>query len=117
MAVACNQNRVHLDAAELSVSVVIVAVLGGVSVGSDLELPLHHAAHAVVLHRHPVHEGAEDLVLDLLDAAMGVKVFAQRHDGRGDDLIDVIVNDAEFPKMLNLPGRSRREMSESSGTG
>lgn len=107
----------HLDAAELSVSIVVVAVLGGVGVRSDLQLPLHHAAHAVVLHRHPVHERAEDLILDLLDAAVGVKVLAQRHDRRGDDLIDVIVNHPKFPKVLHLPGNSQRGNTESSQKG
>lgn len=94
--------NIHLDATELSVSVVIIAVLSGVGIGPDLELSLHHPAHAVVLHRHPVHERTEDLVLDLLDASVGVEVLAQRHDSRGDDLIDVIVNHPELSKVLHL---------------
>lgn len=94
--------NIHLDATQLSVSVIIIAVLGCVGVGPDLELSLHHPSHAVVLHCHPVHKRTEDLVLDLLDATVGVEMLAQRHNGRGDDLINVIINDPELSKVLHL---------------
>lgn len=77
---------VEVDRLELSVHIVLVAVLGGVGEGADLDLPLGDPAHVVVLDGDPVHERAEDLVLDLLDAAVLVEVFGVGHDGRGDDL-------------------------------
>lgn len=71
---------------QLPVNVVLVAVLGGVGERPDLDLPLGDPAHVVVLNGDPVHQGPEDLILDLLDAAVLVKVFGVSHHRRGDDL-------------------------------
>lgn len=71
---------------QLPVHVVLVPVLGGVGERPDLDLPLGDSAHVVVLNGDPVHEGPEDLVLNLFDAAVLVEVLGVGHDGRGDDL-------------------------------
>ncbi|CAB1353027.1 unnamed protein product, partial [Coregonus sp. 'balchen'] len=86
VAVAPGGPVVDFDPDKLSVPVVLIAVLCCVSIRPDLQLSLDDPAHAVILYRHPVHERAEDLVLHLFDAAVGVKVLAEGHHCR-----DVIV--------------------------
>lgn len=110
----------------MPINVVLVSVLGGVGEGPDLHLSLGDPAHAVILDGDPVHQGPEDLILDLLDAAVLVKVLGVCHHCRRDDLrqkgrksqqsarsdstlilsylIDVIVDDSKLPKLLHLPG-------------
>lgn len=94
--------NIHLDTAELSVPIIIISVLSGVGVGPNFELSFHHPAHAVVLHGHPIHEGTEDLILDLLDATVSVEMLTQCHHSGGDDLVDVVVNDTKLSKVFHL---------------
>lgn len=104
--------KMYLDTGELSISIIIITVLSGVGIGPDLQLSFHHPPHTVILHGHPVHEGAEDLILDLLDAAMGVKMLTQCHNSCGNNLIDVIVYDPKFSKVLHLQQRGREFREE-----
>lgn len=71
---------------QLSVNVIIVTVFGCVGERSNLDLPLGDSPHVVVLDGDPVHQRPEDLILDLLDAAVLVKVLGVGHHCCGDDL-------------------------------
>lgn len=77
---------IERDGLQLSIHVVLVAVLGRVGERSNLDLSLGDSAHVVVLNGDPVHQRAEDLVLDLLDAAVLVEVFGVGHHCSRDDL-------------------------------
>lgn len=77
---------IERDRLQLSINVILVTVLGRVGERSDLDLALGDSAHVVILNGDPVHQGPENLVLDLLDAAVLVKVFGVGHHGCGDDL-------------------------------
>lgn len=74
------------DRLQLSINVILVAIFGCVGERSDLDLALGDSAHVVVLNGDPVHQRPEDLVLDLLDAAVLVEVFGVGHHCCGDDL-------------------------------
>lgn len=71
---------------QLSINIVLITIFGCVRERSNLDLPLGDSAHVVVLNGDPVHQRPEDLVLDLLDAAMLVEVFGVGHHCSGDDL-------------------------------
>lgn len=71
---------------QLTVHIIFISILGRVGEGADLDLTLCHSAHVVVLDGDPVHQGPEDLILDLLDAAVLVEVLGVSHGRRGDDL-------------------------------
>jgi len=74
------------DGLQLAVHVVLIAVLCGVGKRSDLDLTFGDPAHVVVLDGDPVHQGPEDLILDLLDASVLVKVLCVGHHRSGNDL-------------------------------
>lgn len=74
------------DRLQLSINVILVAIFGCVGERSDLDLAFGDSAHVVVLNGDPVHQRPEDLVLDLLDAAVLVEVFGVGHHCSGDDL-------------------------------
>lgn len=74
------------DRLQLSVNVILVTVFGCVGEWSDLNLTFGDTAHVVVLNGDPVHQRPEDLILDLLDATVLVKVFGVGHHSCGDDL-------------------------------
>lgn len=77
---------IERDCLQLSINVILVTILGCVGERSDLDLTLGDSAHVVVLNGDPVHQRPEDLVLDLLDAAVLIKVFGVGHHCCGDDL-------------------------------
>lgn len=74
------------DCLQLSVHVVLISIFSSVCERSDLDLALGDSAHVVVLNGDPVHQRPEDLVLDLLDAAVLVEVLGVCHHCCGDDL-------------------------------
>lgn len=74
------------DGLQLSINVILITIFGCVGERPDLDLTLGHSAHVVVLNGDPVHQRSEDLILDLLDAAVLVEVFGVGHHCRGDDL-------------------------------
>lgn len=100
------------DGLQLSVHVVLVAVLGRVGERSNLDLSLGDSAHVVVLNGDPVHQRAEDLVLDLLDAAVLVEVFGVGHHCGRDDL-----KQAEYRQVYLLPHQKALYTSECSAFG
>lgn len=71
---------------QLAINVILVTIFGCVCKRSDLDLALGDSAHVVVLNGDPVHQGPEYLILDLLDAAVLVKVFGVSHHCCGDNL-------------------------------
>lgn len=93
---------VQVHRLELAIDVVLVSVLGSVGEGPYFNLSLGDPAHVIILDGNPVHERPEYLILDLLDAAMSIKVLRVSHYGCGDDLVDVIVYNPKFPKLLNF---------------
>ncbi|KFQ18854.1 hypothetical protein N331_04098, partial [Merops nubicus] len=91
---------VYCHALQLPVPIVIVGVLGCVGIRTKFQLSFSHPPHAVILYSHPVHQGSEHFVLHFFNASMGVKVLAQRHNCRSNDLVYIIINNSEFAKML-----------------
>lgn len=77
---------VEEDRLQLSIHIVLITVFGCVGEWSNLDLALGDPSHVVVLDGDPVHERSEDLILNLLNAAMLVKVFGVGHHCCGDDL-------------------------------
>ncbi len=77
---------VEEDCLQLSINIILITVLGGVGERSDLDLTLGDSSHVVILNGDPVHQRPEDLILDLLDAAVLVEVFGVGHHCRGNNL-------------------------------
>lgn len=74
------------DGLQLPVHIVLVTIFGRVSKRPDLDFTLRHSAHVVVLNGDPVHQRPENLILDLLNAAVLVEVLRVGHHCCGDDL-------------------------------
>lgn len=74
------------DCLQLSINIIFITIFGCVGKRSDLDLTLGDSAHVVILNGDPVHQRPEDLILDLLDAAMLVKVFGVGHHCCGNNL-------------------------------
>ncbi|KFW09244.1 hypothetical protein N326_09343 [Eurypyga helias] len=87
-------------ALQLPVSVVIIGVLGCVGIRPKFQLSFGYPSHAVILHRHPVHQGSEHFVLDFLNAPVGIKVLTQCHHGCSNNLVYIVINNSKFAKML-----------------
>ena len=107
---------IQVDRLELSIDVILVSVLGGVGEGPYFNLSLGYPTHVVILNCNPVHERPEYLVLNLLDAAVGIKVLRVSHDSCGNDLVNIVVDDAKFSKLLHF-ARNVVELIEVDGQG
>lgn len=44
----------------------------------------------------------EYLILNLLDPAVGIKVLCVSHDSCGDDLVNIVIDDADFFELLHF---------------
>ncbi|KFV66391.1 hypothetical protein N307_12684 [Dryobates pubescens] len=85
---------------QLPISIVVIGVLGCVGIGTKFQFSFGDPSHAVILYSHPVHQGSEHFILNLLNASMGIKVFAQCHNCCSNNLIYIIINNSKFAKML-----------------
>lgn len=74
------------DCLQLSINIILIIIFGRIGKWSNLDLTLCDSAHVVILDGDPVHQRSKDLILDLLDAAMLIKVFGVGHHCSGDDL-------------------------------
>ncbi|KFO94602.1 hypothetical protein N320_10109, partial [Buceros rhinoceros silvestris] len=91
---------IYCHALQLPVSIVIIGVLGCVGIWPEFQLSFSYPSHAVVLYRHPVHQGPEHLILNFFNASVGIKVLTQCHNRCSNDLIYIIINNSKFTKML-----------------
>lgn len=85
-AIPPHQFFIKVDGLQLSINIIFISILGGIGKRSNLNLPFGDPAHVVILNGDPVHKRPKNLVLDLLDAAMHVKVFSVGHHRCGYDL-------------------------------
>lgn len=81
-----HQLLIEGDRLQLSINIILITISGCVGKWSDLNLTLDDPAYVVILYSDPVHQRPEDFILDLLDAAMLVKVFGVGHHSCGYDL-------------------------------
>ncbi|KFV75363.1 hypothetical protein N308_13113 [Struthio camelus australis] len=91
---------IYCHALQLSISIIIIGILGCVGIWAKFQFSFSYPSHAVILYSHPIHERSEHFILNFLNASMGIKVLTQRHNCCSNDLIYIIIDNSKFAEML-----------------